>query len=97
MATANLLGPHDNPVMASVQCAGEMAEAARRNPAGWEIRIGIHVGSVMAGIIGHSKFSFDLWGDTVNVASRLSSFGSTGAIYPSAPAWERVAERCACE
>jgi class 3 adenylate cyclase len=90
MATANLLEPHDDPVMASVRCAFDMAAAARRNPAGWQIRIGIHVGSVVAGVVGRSKFSFDLWGDTVNVAARLASVGSNGAVYLSGPAWQQL-------
>ena len=87
MATANLLEPHADPVMAGVRFAFEMVEAARRNPAGWQIRLGIHVGSVVAGVIGRSKFSFDLWGDTVNTAARLSDLGAEGAVYLSGAAW----------
>ena len=75
MATANLLEPHPDPVLASVRCAFAIAEAARANPAGWQIRIGIHLGPVVAGVVGQSKFTFDLWGDTVNVAARLSDLG----------------------
>jgi class 3 adenylate cyclase len=94
MVTANLLEPHSDPVMASVRFAFEMAEAARRNPAGWQIRLGIHVGSVVAGVIGRSKFSFDLWGDTVNTAARLSDLGAEGAVYLSGAAWRRIEGRC---
>jgi adenylate cyclase len=97
LATANLLRPLKDPVLASVRAAFEMTEAARCNPAGWQIRFGIHVGPVVAGTIGKSKFSFDLWGDTVNVAARLSDLGSAGAVYLSAPAWERVAHNCPSE
>jgi CheY-like chemotaxis protein len=94
MATANLLEPHADPVMASVRFAFEMVDAARRNPAGWQIRLGIHVGSVVAGVIGRSKFSFDLWGDTVNTAARLADLGAEGAVYLSGAAWQRVEGRC---
>ena len=94
MVTANLLEPHPDPVMAGVRFAFEMVEAARRNPAGWQVRLGIHVGSVIAGVIGRSKFSFDLWGDTVNTAARLSDLGFEGGVYLSGAAWERVAGRC---
>jgi class 3 adenylate cyclase len=44
------------------------------------IRIGVHVGPVTAGVIGESKFIFDVWGDTVNVASRMESNGAAGSI-----------------
>ena len=93
MATANLLEPHADPVLASVRFAFDMIETARRNPAGWQLRLGIHVGSVVAGAIGHSKFSFDLWGDTVNTAARLSELGAEGAIYLSGEAWRRIEGR----
>ncbi len=48
------------------------------------LRIGIHSGPVVAGVIGHQKFSYDLWGDTVNVASRLESHGLPGRVHVSA-------------
>ena len=94
VATANLLEPHPDAVMASVRCAFAIADAAMANPAGWQIRIGIHVGAVVAGVVGQSKFTFDLWGDTVNVAARLSDFGSEGAVYLSEAAWRRLDGRC---
>ena len=59
-----------------VPCAASaLAEAARRTPANWQMRVGIHLGPV-AGVVGSTKFSFDLWGDTVNVAQRLSAYGA---------------------
>ena len=45
------------------------------------IRIGIHTGPVVAGVIGRSKFSYDLWGDTVDLAARMESHGSVGRIH----------------
>ncbi len=94
MASANLLQGHADPVLASVRCAFALIEAAGTNPAAWQLRVGIHVGPVVAGVVGRAKFSFDLWGDTVNVAARLSMLGADAAIYLSADAWAQVAGRC---
>ncbi len=51
-----------------------------RHGLGWEIRVGIHSGPLVAGIIGTQKFAYDVWGDTVNIASRLESHGVPGEI-----------------
>jgi adenylate cyclase len=93
MATANLLDRHADPVMASLRAAFALADAASRTPAAWQMRSGIHIGPVVAGVVGSRKFSFDLWGDTVNLAQRLSSLGNEPAVHLSATAWSRVAGR----
>ncbi|MBT4969329.1 MAG: hypothetical protein HOM80_10015, partial [Bacteroidetes bacterium] len=56
----------------------------------WDLRIGIHTGPVIAGVIGHKKLSYDIWGDTVNTASRLESSGETGEINISGTTYELV-------
>jgi adenylate cyclase len=61
------------------------------------VRIGINSGPVTAGIIGSHKFSYDLWGDTVNVASRMESGGVPGAIQVSEETYELIKEQYACE
>ena len=62
-----------------------------------ELRIGVHSGPVVAGIIGDSKFSYDLWGDTVNTASRLESHGVPGEIHISTTTRDLISDRFECE
>lgn len=90
MATANLLSAHDDPVTAAVACARDMAAAAGEGAVPWRIRAGIHIGSVVGGIVGRSKFTFDLWGDTVNVAARLCALGDGCAVHLSEAASTRL-------
>lgn len=61
------------------------------------MRIGMHTGSVVAGVIGTHKFVYDLWGDTVNVAARMESHGVPGAVQVSAATAGRLAARFALE
>ncbi len=59
----------------------------------FNIRIGINTGPVVAGVIGIKKFSYDLWGDTVNIASRMESHGVAGQIQVTAATYERLQEQ----
>jgi len=63
----------------------------------WPIRIGIHSGPLIAGIIGVNKFSYDIWGDTVNIASRMESGGEQGRINISEMTWSLVKDFFQCE
>lgn len=58
-----------------------------------EVRIGIDTGPVVAGVIGRAKFTYDLWGDTVNTASRMESHGVPGAIQVTERVYERLRDR----
>lgn len=62
----------------------------------FEIRIGIHTGPVVAGIVGKSKFAYDIWGDTVNLASRMESSGEPGRLNISGTTYEKVKDRFYC-
>jgi class 3 adenylate cyclase len=81
--------------------AGEraIAEAALRMQAfareraaagGWRVRIGLHAGPIIAGVVGTSKFAYDVWGDTVNTASRLETTSEAGRIHVSADLARRL-------
>ncbi len=60
------------------------AERAKVGLPYWQVRIGFHTGPVIAGVIGQNKFSYDIWGDTVNTASRMESSGEPDCINVSA-------------
>ncbi|WP_373495933.1 adenylate/guanylate cyclase domain-containing protein [Aquiflexum sp.] len=62
----------------------------------FEIRIGIHTGPVVAGIVGVKKFQYDIWGDTVNTASRMESSGETGKVNISGTTYEEIKEFFKC-
>jgi class 3 adenylate cyclase len=62
----------------------------------FEIRIGVHTGSVVAGIVGIKKFQYDIWGDTVNTAARLESSGTEGKVNVSSSTYDLVKNHFAC-
>ena len=63
----------------------------------WELRLGIHSGPLVAGVIGERKFAYDVWGDTVNTASRMESSGTPGRINISYSTYELVQDYFDCE
>jgi adenylate cyclase len=93
MAAAGLLHDVDNPVLDCVRCGLRMIEATQRlcdeggQPIGWNLRVGVHIGPVVAGVLGRRQYLYDLWGDAVNIAARLESHGQKGCVNLSVPAW----------
>lgn len=63
----------------------------------WTLRIGIHTGPVTAGVVGKNKFAYDIWGDTVNTASRMESSGVAGEVNISGHTYELVKDFFKCE
>ncbi|HNO24336.1 MAG TPA: adenylate/guanylate cyclase domain-containing protein [Leptospiraceae bacterium] len=63
----------------------------------WHIRIGIHTGPIVAGVVGTRKFCYDVWGDSVNTASRMESSGEPGRINISGSTFEKVKDYFECE
>ena len=72
-------------------------EAKSRGQNFWDIRIGVHTGPIIAGVVGQKKLSYDIWGDTVNTASRMESSGEAGKVNISGSTYEFVKGFFICE
>jgi class 3 adenylate cyclase len=83
-------------VMAALEIA-DYVVSQEDIPPGWKIRIGIHSGPVVAGVVGVRKFAFDIWGETVNFASRFESSGVPNRVNISAQTFKLVREFIDCE
>ena len=73
-----------------------LEQRKKENKEPFEIRIGIHTGPVVAGIVGVKKFAYDIWGDTVNIASRMESSGEAGKVNISGSTYELVKNKFNC-
>jgi class 3 adenylate cyclase len=97
MVAGGLPEPRPDHAQAVAEMAMAMREevARRSDPSGQplQVRIGIDTGPVEAGVIGTSKFSYDLWGDTVNTASRMESHGIAGCIQVTERTYQRLRDR----
>ena len=93
LAVAGLARSAADPAVAVADAALAMIDLLRRHPvdrAAWELRIGLHAGPIVAGVVGSSKFAYDVWGDTINVASRLQSTSEPGRVHVSAEIARRL-------
>ena len=104
MCAAGLVGETSDHAARCVQAGLEMclfmdALAGQRRQAGlpfFEVRVGVHSGPVVAGIVGTKKFAYDIWGDTVNIASRMESYGEEGKVNISEATYNLVKDTYAC-
>ena len=101
MAVSGLPAERTDHAVLCVQAAREMQEYINerndRAAVKWKMRIGIHSGSVIAGVVGKKKFTYDIWGSTVILASRMEEVGEIGKINISATTCDMVSDHFQCE
>jgi guanylate cyclase len=101
MVAAGVPTPRADHARALALMALDMLEAMRSHDElarlGLELRVGINSGPVVAGVIGRKRFLYDLWGDAVNTASRMESYGTPGRIQITRDTYELLADEFECE
>lgn len=101
MAAAGVPTPCADHAQRCVQAGLRMVSyIAQRNQTAsfkWSLRVGIHTGPVVAGVVGTRKYAFDIWGDTVNIASRMESSGEIGRVNVSAYTYDLIREYYDCD
>jgi adenylate cyclase len=81
----------------TIKAAMDIQQFMERNHGKFQIRMGIHSGAVVAGIVGVKKYAYDIWGDTVNMAARMEQNSEAGKINISATTYELIKREFICE
>jgi guanylate cyclase len=101
MAAAGIPSPRSDHARTLALMALDMLDAVREQGAmgslGFELRIGINSGPVVAGVIGRKRFLYDLWGDAVNTAGRMQTEGTPGRIQITRATYELLKDEFVCE
>ena len=91
MAVGGLLHQIDDPLGCAVRCGLEMTTTLIDAHLDWEVRVGVHSGPVVAGVVGQERYQFDIWGDTVNVAARMVGMSSPGSVAATKEIFDQIA------
>jgi adenylate cyclase len=96
ICAAGLPSPDPDHAIKLVKCAMDIQTIMKESSNQWQLRIGIHSGPVVAGIVGIKKFAYDIWGDTVNVAARMEQNAEAGKINISQATYQLVKDHFRC-
>ena len=104
MCAGGLPDPNEKHVFNVIEAAFEIIEFINEaknsdlmNHQTFDVRIGVNTGPIVAGVVGTKKFAYDIWGDTVNVASRMQTKSEPGRINVSESTYELIKDHYDCE
>ena len=90
MATSGAPRPNADPLASAVRCGLGMIAVTGEVTTGWQVRVGVHSGQVIGGVLGRKKYQFDVWGRAVNIASRMSGFATPGTVAMIYAEWQQL-------
>jgi class 3 adenylate cyclase len=97
MCAAGVPQAMPNCTAAIVMAGLEILDIVNHEPTGWRIRVGVHNGGLVSGVVGKKKFAYDIWGDTVNIASRMESSSEPMRINTTEDVYQSIKEYFVCE